>query len=234
MDHSNSIDADAGVAPGMIFLPRNIVTFVSGNPDKRNDAIAILSPYTDIKLVDLDLKEIQGDEKEIAKDKCDLAMKLFENEIVIVEDTSLRFTEFGGMPGPYIKHFNKTVGADGLYKMLFCYSDKSAIVRSTVAIGVPKHLTNDGLRQIHIVSNNLKGEIVEPRGENGDKNGWDPCFKPAETFLTLGEMDEKERRKYCSRVGALFQATKVLLNIFNQNMDASKNEENGSGIELNN
>lgn len=87
MDHSNSIDADAGVAPGMIFLPRNIVTFVSGNPDKRNDAIAILSPYTDIKLVDLDLKEIQGDEKEIAKDKCDLAMKLFENEIVIVEDT---------------------------------------------------------------------------------------------------------------------------------------------------
>jgi hypothetical protein len=59
------------------------------------------------------------------------------------------------MPGPYIKHFNKTVGADGLYKMLFCYPDKSAIVRSTVAIGIPKNLTPDGLRQIHIVSVSL-------------------------------------------------------------------------------
>uniref|UniRef100_A0A914PMK1 Uncharacterized protein n=1 Tax=Panagrolaimus davidi TaxID=227884 RepID=A0A914PMK1_9BILA len=66
----------------------NSVTFVSGNADKRKDAIAILSPHANIKLVDYDLKEIQGDEKEIAKEKLDLAMKIFENEIIIVEDTS--------------------------------------------------------------------------------------------------------------------------------------------------
>uniref|UniRef100_A0AC35F244 Uncharacterized protein n=1 Tax=Panagrolaimus sp. PS1159 TaxID=55785 RepID=A0AC35F244_9BILA len=70
------------IATGM-----NSVTFVSGNADKRNDAIAILSPHANIKLVDYDLKEIQGDEKEIAKEKLDLAMKIFENEIIIVEDT---------------------------------------------------------------------------------------------------------------------------------------------------
>uniref|UniRef100_A0AC35GDI6 Uncharacterized protein n=1 Tax=Panagrolaimus sp. PS1159 TaxID=55785 RepID=A0AC35GDI6_9BILA len=135
------------------------------------------------------------------------------------------------MPGPYIKHFNKTVGADGLHKMLYCYSDKTAIVRSTVAIGVPGHLTNDGHRQIHIITNNLSGKIVEPRGENGDKNGWDPCFQPAECELTLGEMNETDRRKHCSRVGALYQATKILKNIFNQNFEAAEKKEgneNGS------
>lgn len=71
-----------------------LITFVSGNPDKRRDATtALSSKLSTIKLINLDLKEIQGSEEEIATDKCFLAMRMFENEIVVVEDTC-KFVNF--------------------------------------------------------------------------------------------------------------------------------------------
>jgi inosine triphosphate pyrophosphatase len=45
---------------------------------------------------------------------------------VIVEDTSLCFNAFNGMPGPYIKWFLKAVGPQGLVKMLDSFENKSA------------------------------------------------------------------------------------------------------------
>ena len=153
--------------------PQSMI-FVSGNPDKQRDALTCLSSAVSIpmELKDIDLKEIQGSEDEIARDKCQLAMRMFEeNQIIIVEDTckllliysfdydcsfsALRFDQFAGMPGPYIKHFNKAIGAQGLYQMLQCYENKGATVRSTVAIGIPKSMTNDGKRKILIVSVSL-------------------------------------------------------------------------------
>lgn len=37
---------------------------------------------------------------------------------VMVEDTSLCFNAYKGLPGPYVKWFLQKVGPDGLYKML--------------------------------------------------------------------------------------------------------------------
>lgn len=37
---------------------------------------------------------------------------------VMVEDTSLCFNAYKGLPGPYVKWFLQKVGPDGLYRML--------------------------------------------------------------------------------------------------------------------
>jgi inosine/xanthosine triphosphate pyrophosphatase family protein len=73
-----------------------------------------------------------------------------------------------------------------------------------------------------------------PRGKNGDKNGWDPCFQPDGCTITLGEMNDKDRKKYCSRIGALYRASKVLRNIINQNLESKEKQQEKSSIELNN
>ena len=44
----------------------------------------------------------------------------------ICEDTSLCIHALGGMPGPFIKFFQTSLGNNGLYKILEAYEDKSA------------------------------------------------------------------------------------------------------------
>ena len=43
----------------------------------------------------------------------------------------------GGLPGPYVKWCAKAFGAEGLYRMLTGFSDKSVTALSTVAAGIP-------------------------------------------------------------------------------------------------
>uniref|UniRef100_A0AC34RNI1 Non-canonical purine NTP pyrophosphatase n=1 Tax=Panagrolaimus sp. JU765 TaxID=591449 RepID=A0AC34RNI1_9BILA len=188
------------------------IIFVSGNFDKQQDANDVIGSRFKLRLENIDLKEIQGNESDVAWEKCYLALCQFPKNIVVIEDTSLKFDEFNGLPGPYIKHFNKAIGADGLYRMLHCYENKNATVISTVAIGIPRNFSENGHQQILLVNDEIKGKIVSPKGKNGDYNGWDPCFQPNDTNLTLGEMSTKEKKKYCSRIHALEKALKIIKN----------------------
>jgi inosine/xanthosine triphosphate pyrophosphatase family protein len=45
---------------------------------------------------------------------------------VLVEDTSLCFNAYQGLPGPYIKWFLEKMGHSGLNKMLDSFEDRSA------------------------------------------------------------------------------------------------------------
>ena len=51
----------------------------------------------------------------------------------MVEDTSLCFNAYEGLPGPYIKWFLKALGHEGLPKMLAGFDDKSAYAQCIFA-----------------------------------------------------------------------------------------------------
>ena len=51
----------------------------------------------------------------------------------MVEDTSLCFNAYGGLPGPYIKWFLKSLGHEGLNTMLAGFEDKSAYAQCIFA-----------------------------------------------------------------------------------------------------
>ena len=64
--------------------------------------------------------------------KCKSAYELIQGP-VIVEDTCLGFNAMKGLPGPYIKWFLKSIGPEGLHKMLAGFEDKSATAMATFA-----------------------------------------------------------------------------------------------------
>lgn len=79
-----------------------------------------------------------------------------------MEDTSLEFNALGGMPGPFIKWFQDSLGCEGLYKTLIGFDDKSATAVCTLAFCSYPHA--DPV----LFTGRCKGKIVEPvpgRGE---------------------------------------------------------------------
>ena len=60
-----------------------------------------LAENFDIRNKELDLDEIQGDPMTIAKRKVKQAAKLADTPVMI-EDVSLCFNAFNGLPGPYM------------------------------------------------------------------------------------------------------------------------------------
>jgi len=61
--------------------------------------------------------ELQGDSEEIAREKALIAFNQAKKP-VLVEDTSLCFNAYKGLPGPYIKWFLANIGPEGLAKMV--------------------------------------------------------------------------------------------------------------------
>ena len=82
---------------------------------------------------------VQGEVEEISKEKCRMAAQQVEGP-VMVEDTSLCFNAYKGLPGPYIKWFLGKMSREGLNKMLASFEDKSAYAQCTFAFTPGEHL----------------------------------------------------------------------------------------------
>ncbi|KAJ3270648.1 hypothetical protein HDV01_007536 [Terramyces sp. JEL0728] len=113
-----------------------MITFVTGNKNKLKESMEILGTQFEITNQNIDLDEIQGTPQEIAIYKCNLALKAI-NGPVLVEDSCLGYTAMNGLPGPYVKWFLKSLGPEGLYKLLDGFEDKRGFTLCTVAYAEP-------------------------------------------------------------------------------------------------
>jgi len=158
------------------------IAFVTGNPMKAKEMNMILNKHgatkgptdntsmVDLRMLNVDLPEIQEINTEaIAKEKALLGAQL-ANGPCVVEDTSLQFSALGGMPGPYIKWFQGSLGCEGLYNILYAYEDKSATAVCTLAFCPYPHA--DPV----LFTGETKGTIVKP--VEGRGFGWDAIFVP--------------------------------------------------------
>lgn len=128
------------------------------------------------------------------KTKCIEAVKLVGGP-VIVEDTSLGFEAFGGLPGPYIKYFLDAIGPEGLFRMLNTWKNKNAL--ATCRIGFCESSNSEPI----IFKGIVKGTIVEPRGSSGF--GFDYCFQPEGLSETFAEMNKETKNKLSHRYAAV-------------------------------
>ncbi|GAA5858403.1 hypothetical protein JCM5353_003956, partial [Sporobolomyces roseus] len=90
------------------------ILFVTGNANKLKEVRSILlssssSQNLTVESRDLDLPEIQGTTQEVAIAKVRAAAEVVGGAC-ITEDTALGFEALGGLPGPFIKYFMKSVG----------------------------------------------------------------------------------------------------------------------------
>ena len=192
---------------------RKVINFVSGNKNKLRELNEILSEnFKDIivKQLDIDLPELQGIPEDIVRGKLKLAIEKSKGleGPVLVEDTSLCFNAYGGLPGPYIKYFLKSIKQEGLYKMACAFEDHSAYAQSIFG------LQKNGNSEPHLFIGKTDGEIVSPRGQkNFGLSGWDPCFKPNCSSKTYAEMEEKEKNKISHRG----KSSKALIDFLKKN-----------------
>ena len=188
--------------------------FITGNEKKLAEVRAILStPNTEgsfeMTNVKLDLPELQGEPEEVAREKCRLALEHIEKTVaeprwVMVEDTSLCFNALNGLPGVYIKWFLKSLGHDGLNRILAGYEDKSAYAQCIFCIGRTHSSGESSAATLQTFVGRTPGKIVPPRGPTDF--GWDPVFEPSESGgLTYAEMEKGAKNLISHRGRALQQ-----------------------------
>ena len=171
------------------------IYFITGNENKFREAKSILP---NLKQIKLDLPEIQElDPKKIIEAKLEAAFAHHAGPFV-VEDTSVVIESLGGLPGPFIKWFEKALGNEGIAKLV-----GSSKARVTTMLGFARELGNTVFFEGHI-----EGDIVFPRGEQDF--GWGPIFQPEGRGKTFAEISPEEKLAISNR-GQAFRKLKEFL-----------------------
>lgn len=172
------------------------INFVSGNEGKVRELSSIINKYlpnVELFQLNIDLPELQGNSEYIVREKLKTALERScdLDGGVLVEDTSLLFNAYNGLPGPYIKYFLKAIKPEGLYKMVSTFDDHSAVAQSIY--GLQFYKDEDPV----LFVGRVDGEIVSPRGDSNF--GWDSCFQPKGFDKTYAEMNESVKNEISHR-----------------------------------
>ncbi|RLG80188.1 MAG: non-canonical purine NTP pyrophosphatase, RdgB/HAM1 family [Thermoprotei archaeon] len=167
------------------------IYFVTNNTHKYLEVKIIAEKYG-FKLIQLTGEKIEIQSNDLGKIAKISALNAFAKleKPVLVEDAGLFIKAFRGFPGPYSSYVFKTIGCQGILKLLDGVLDRCAWFKSvSVLIYEPFILTGEGI---------VEGIIsTEPRGSRGF--GFDPIFIPKGATKTFAEMDIEEKNKFSHR-----------------------------------
>lgn len=191
-------------------LRGRVIFFATNNINKFNEARRVLAEYKiAVGMLRIKSLEIQSDSlEEIAKasvldafEKCHLP--------VIVEDAGLFVDALSGFPGPYAAYVYKTIGNEGLLRLMDSVEGRRASFRSVIA-----HISGES-EWPACFTGEVEGEIVwnARKGSGNSGFGFDPIFKPEGTSKTFAEMDVMEKNKYSHRADAFHRFAKWYRNI---------------------
>jgi XTP/dITP diphosphohydrolase len=181
-------------------LKGRVIFFATNNLNKFDEARRVLAEYNvAVGMLRVKSLEVQSESLEdIAKasaldafDKCRLP--------IIVEDAGLFIDALNGFPGPYAAYAYKTVGNQGLLRLMKNVKARSAHFESAVA-----YFSAD-LKSPVCFQGDVIGEITdeERRGSGRSGFGFDPIFKPLSSSKTFAEMGIAEKNEHSHRARAL-------------------------------
>lgn len=180
-------------------MKRRELHFVTTNANKLRELSAMLRQP--LRQTSLDIAEIQTtDLEELVEYKLRKAYESIKQP-VIVEDTSLYFEAWNGLPGPLVKWFVEHLGPRGMAKALSGFENHRA--RAVCCLGY----TPDGNAR-YFFKGEVRGRIVSPRGSF--EFGWDPIFQPDGAAQTFGEMNSAEKQKLSMRGRAAAEFNRFL------------------------
>lgn len=165
--------------------------FVTWNTNKFTEAKVF---FPDVEQLDIDLPEIQSlDSQEIIAWKLQAAAIEFPDRKIIVEDTSLVFDAWNGLPGPLIKWYLASVGDTGIRQMLDSFPNKKASAVCTIGYF-------DG-NKIEFFQWVTTGTIVAPMVDSDF--GRDALFQPDGYDKTFAHMTKEEKNAVSHRGKAM-------------------------------
>lgn len=179
------------------------ITLITGNLNKAKEIREILSKYgIELIVQDLEIAEIQSDDlKEIVLNYIREAYKIIKDKI-IVEDSGLFVNALKGFPGPYSSYVYKTIGNEGILKLMKDIEDRNAEFISVIGY---KDEENE-----KIFEGKTKGKISY--SIKGKGWGFDPIFIPEESSKTYGEMSIEEKNQVSHRGKAVRKFLEWYLN----------------------
>ena len=175
--------------------------FVTANQNKYMESQLILEQYgINIELYSAVLTEIQSDSIElIAIEKAKSAFAEISKP-VIVEDDGLFIYKLNGFPGQYSSYVYKTIGNNGILKLLLNSQNRSAVFRSFFTF-------YDGKTKPESFKGETQGRISHRITQGGW--GYDPIFIPTESDLTFGQLQIRNRKiDFSHRTNAINQFAK--------------------------
>ncbi len=164
------------------------IFFATSNHHKVTEARQILTEYQiHLDHYFVDLPEIQKDNLlDIAKFSAMQICSKIRNHI-FVEDTGLFINALRGFPGPYSSYVYRTLGNEGIIKLMNNISNRDAYFKTIIVLRTLSPNSIDF--EYSIFQGVTTGKITfEKRGEQW---GFDPIFEPEEgKGLTYSEMGE--------------------------------------------
>jgi XTP/dITP diphosphohydrolase len=186
-------------------LKGRVIFFATGNVNKFNEARRVLGEYNiAVGMLRIKSLEIQNDSlEEVAKASAVDAFEMCHLPL-IVEDAGLFVDALNGFPGPYAAYVYKTIGNQGLLKLMQGIRARKAHFSSVVA-----YVSGD-LKSPICFSGEIQGEIAseERRGDGKSGFGFDPIFKPDCSNKTFAEMNITEKNRYSHRASAFHSFAK--------------------------
>lgn len=180
-----------------------VVLFATNNLNKFKEACIIMREFNlAMGMLRIKALEIQSEDlEEIAKSS---VLNTFEKCCIpiIVEDAGLFIEALNGFPGPYASYVYKTIGNEGLLKLMKNVKLRKAKFRSVVAYFSAELATPICFR------GEVAGEITEEVRAGSPGFGFDPIFKPERSNKTFAEMDIREKNIYSHRAKALREFAK--------------------------
>ncbi len=170
------------------------IAFITSNPGKVEEARRYFEPLgVEVYQLRFPYPEIQADTLE---EVAEYGAKWLSERIdgpFFLDDSGLFINALKGFPGVYSAYVYKTLGIDGILKLLEGVDDRSAYFKSVVAYW-------DG--ELHLFKGRVDGEIIlEKRGGMGF--GFDPVFRPSGFDRTFAEMTTEEKNEISHRGRAL-------------------------------
>lgn len=174
------------------------ITYITGNQKKADYLANYLGHPIAHRKVDLD--EIQStDLKKIVEHKLRQAYDIVKKPVV-VEDTSLEFKAFGGLPGPFIKFFLEKMPHEDICALL---DDKDRGATARCMIGY-----FDGEKETYF-EGFMDGKIAKkPAGEGG--YGFDRIFIPEGFDITRAEQNAEDHKMVYLKIKPIMQLKEFL------------------------
>lgn len=167
-----------------------MINFVTSNEGKFAEARGI---FKDLVQKNIGYTEIQADTLE---EVATYGMKEVSSRLqgpVMLEDAGLFIEALKGFPGVYSAYVQKTIGNDGILRLMQGREDRKAYFRSVVAY------TEPGMEP-RLFKGEVHGKIgFESRGGKGF--GYDPIFYVGEK--SLGEMEIEEKNRISHRAASM-------------------------------
>ena len=170
------------------------LAFITSNPGKVEEAKKYFE-FLGVEVYQLRFSypEIQADTLEEVAEYGAEWLSGRVNGPFFLDDSGLFINALKGFPGVYSAYAYKTLGMDGILRLLEKERDRSAYFKSVIAYW-------DGT--LHLFTGRVDGEIItEKRGSNGF--GFDPVFRPSGFDKTFAEMTTEEKNKISHRGRAL-------------------------------